>query len=202
MDKAHWLLLIFWIAYCTLHSVFADIHFKNQIQRFMGLWFKYYRPLYSIFAAITLILILWFQFSFYSWWLFKPTFFLYTVAVIIAFAGFCIMLICINKYFYELSGLQAIQHSKVKNTLQQSGLHKYVRHPLYLGTLLFIWGLFFNFPLVSNLIAVTIITTYVLIGIKLEEKKLYLEYCESYIKYSKNVPKLIPHIFTIKKGSV
>jgi protein-S-isoprenylcysteine O-methyltransferase Ste14 len=88
--------------------------------------------------------------------------------------------------------LQALQSLQAKNTLQQGGLHKYVRHPLYLGTLLFIWGLFLIFPLVNNLIAVISVTTYVLFGIKLEEKKLRLEFGESYKKYSKKVPQLIP----------
>ena len=86
----------------------------------------------------------------------------------------------------------AIQSSQVKNTLQQSGLHKYVRHPLYLGTLLFIWGLFLIFPLMSNIIAATTITMYVLIGMRLEEKKLKIQFGESYIEYVKKVPKLIP----------
>jgi methanethiol S-methyltransferase len=101
---------------------------------------------------------------------------------------------CIRKYFYELSGIQALQKDKpaITPTLQQSGLHKYVRHPIYFGTLLFVWGLFLLFPLLSNLIAASSLTVYVLIGIQLEEQKLFLEYGEEYEQYSKRVPKLIP----------
>ncbi|MDB5200337.1 MAG: hypothetical protein JWO92_2300 [Chitinophagaceae bacterium] len=93
-----------------------------------------------------------------------------------------------------MSGIQALQKDQVtvSPALQQSGLHKYVRHPLYFGTLLFVWGLFVLFPLLSNLIAAVVITVYVLIGIKLEEQKLFLEYGEEYEAYSKKVPKLIP----------
>jgi protein-S-isoprenylcysteine O-methyltransferase Ste14 len=104
------------------------------------------------------------------------------------------MVICINKYFYEMSGLQAIKNTEAKITLQQSGLHKYVRHPLYLGTLLFIGGLFLVFPLISNLIASIVITAYVLIGIRLEEKKLKHQFGDAYIEYAKRVPRLIPQI--------
>ncbi len=192
MNKEHWLLLGCWLAYCILHSVFADAGIKLQIQKAMGSAFKFYRPLYSIFAFITLVIILWFQVSIKSLVLFKPNIYIDVIAVLTASGGLYIMIICINKYFYELSGLQAIQHSDAKNTLQQSGLHKYVRHPLYSGTLLFIWSLFFLFPLMSNLIAAIIITLYVLLGIKLEEKKLVLEYGDSYIKYAKKVSMLIP----------
>jgi protein-S-isoprenylcysteine O-methyltransferase Ste14 len=156
--------------------------------------FKYYRPLYSIFAFVTLALILWFQFSFESPWLFTPVIFARLSGIIAALTGLIIMLICINKYFYEMSGLQALQNLQARNTLQQTGLHKYVRHPLYFGTLLFIWGLFLIFPLLINLIAVIVITTYVLFGVELEEKKLKLEFGEAYKEYSKKVPRLIPRI--------
>ena len=103
------------------------------------------------------------------------------------------MIICIRKYFYELSGIQALQNKPVESPgLQQKGLHKYVRHPLYFGTLLFVWGLFLLMPSISNLIADVVLTVYVLIGIRLEEQKLLLEYGEQYEQYSKKVPKLIP----------
>ena len=103
------------------------------------------------------------------------------------------MIICIKKYFYELSGIQALQKvAQQQVTLQQKGLHNYVRHPLYLGTLLFVWGLFLMFPLVSNLSACIVITAYVLIGIQLEEKKLILEFGEDYRSYKKAVPMLVP----------
>ena len=195
MNKEHWLLIILWIGYCVVHSVLAGINVKNGIEKLMGPAFKYYRPIYSVFAAITLLLILWFQFSMHSYYLFISMIFVYLPATLLAITGLIIMSICINKYFYELSGLHALQQSDVKNTLQQSGLHKYVRHPLYLGTLLFLWGLFFIFPFLNNLIAAAIITAYVLFGIRLEEKKLYLEYGESYKEYAKKVPKLIPYIY-------
>lgn len=104
------------------------------------------------------------------------------------------MIICIQKYFYDLSGIQALQKDKpaITPTLQQNGLHKLVRHPLYFGTLLFVWGLLVMFPLLSNFIAAIVLTVYVIIGIQLEEKKLLLEYGDEYVEYSKKVPKLIP----------
>lgn len=200
--NSHWLLIISWTGYCILHSFLADNRVKSHIQKFMGASFKYYRPLYSMFAVITLALLLWFQYSMQSSWLFNGTALTYLPGIIIGMAGLIMMLICINKYFYEISGLKAIQHSQIKNTLQQSGLHKYVRHPLYLGTLLFIWGLFVIFPLTSNLIAVSVITIYVMLGIRIEEKKLYLEHGETYTEYTRKVPKLIPRIYINKKGSV
>ena len=106
--------------------------------------------------------------------------------------GIIIMSICVKKYFFEMSGLQAIQNSQAKFTLQQSGLHKYVRHPLYLGTILFLIGLFFIFPLLSNFISLVVITIYVLLGIRLEEKKLISQFGSHYLEYAKKVPMLVP----------
>ena len=192
MNKEHWLLVTLWLAYCILHSVFADAGIKIHIQKAMGSSIKFYRPVYSFFSLITLVFLLGFQFSIQSLLLFKSIIYLYVAAILTGLTGLGIMIICISKYFYELSGLQAIQHSQAKNTLQQSGLHKYVRHPLYFGTLLFVWSLFVVFPSLSNLIATIIITLYTLLGISLEEKKLMLEYGDSYVDYVKKVPMLIP----------
>lgn len=77
--------------------------------------------------------------------------------------------------------------------LEQTGLHKFMRHPLYFGTLLFAWGLFLVFPYVNNLIAVLVMTGYILIGIIFEEKKLMIEFGESYRNYRQKVPMLIPY---------
>ena len=63
--------------------------------------------------------------------------------------------------------------------------YKYVRHPLYLGTLLFIWGIALLWPLAIHLLTAMIITLYTLIGTKYEEKKLLEEYGEEYAAYSK-----------------
>ena len=50
---------------------------------------------------------------------------------------------------------------------------------------------------INNLIAVLIITVYVLIGIKYEERKLLVEFGDSYRDYQLKVPKLIPHLMKI-----
>ncbi len=197
MNNAHWLLLMFWIFYSVLHSFFANEVVKTKIQKLMGNRFRYYRLCYSLFAMVTLVLLLWYQFSLQSVWIYSSGIIRYGVSIFLIAPGLIIMMICIRKYFYELSGIQAFQKAKPAATpkLQQSGLHEYVRHPLYFGTLLFVWGLFLLFPLLSNLIAALALSIYVLIGISLEEQKLLLDYGEDYLRYSKKVPKLIPKIY-------
>lgn len=194
MNAQHWLLLGLWILYCAVHSFFADHSVKQNIQKFTGSRFRYYRLCYSLFSVVTLVLLLWYQFSIKSTWLYTSV--ISYASLLLVMPGLVIMLICISKYFYEQSGIKALQKGTpaFTSTLQQKGLHKYIRHPLYFGTLLFVWGLFFLFPLLYNLIAAIAITIYVLIGIRWEEKKLLLEYGEEYRQYAGRVPKLIPKL--------
>lgn len=202
MDTQHWLLLFLWVLYGVLHSFFANVVVKQVIGRSMGNGSRYYRLCYSLFALITLLLLLWYQFNLESDWLYGSKTARFGLSVIFIIPGITIMILCIRKYFNDLSGIQSLQTKRppVTPVLQQNGLHKYIRHPLYAGTLLFVWGLFILFPLVSNLIAAAAISLYVLIGIQLEEKKLVLEYGEEYRKYSGRVPKLIPKfIHWVKK---
>lgn len=104
-----------------------------------------------------------------------------------------IMLVSIKKYFMSLSGIKTlVAEQPVANELRIDGVHKYVRHPLYLGTFLFIWGLFILYPLLSLLVANIIITVYTLIGIVFEEQKLKKEFGIAYTEYQKQVPKIIP----------
>ncbi len=193
MNKEHWALVIFWILYCVLHSFLADVSVKEKIKKLTGNTFKYYRLAYSLFAAASLIFLMWYQFSVVSSHIFLNTFIQLGVSLFLIFPGLIVMIICIKKYFYELSGIQVLKKEEQQITLQKQGLHKYVRHPLYAGTLLFVWGLFLMFPLLSNLLACLIIMVYILIGIKLEEKKLVIEFGDEYNLYAKTVPMLIPN---------
>ena len=104
------------------------------------------------------------------------------------------MYISLKKYFLLLSGIRSIYEASPAPELKVEGIHHYVRHPLYSGTILFVWGLFFIFPLLTNLIAVILLTLYVLIGIQFEEKKLLMEFGKAYSDYMENVPMLIPEI--------
>ncbi len=93
-----------------------------------------------------------------------------------------------------MSGLKTLYADEVQtgNTLIITGIHRHVRHPLYAGTFLFIWGLFILMPYTSLIISNFIITCYTLIGIRFEEEKLLREFGPHYEEYKKRVPKIIP----------
>jgi methanethiol S-methyltransferase len=100
----------------------------------------------------------------------------------------------IRKYFSKLSGIGVFVNENSPLTLEYHGIHRYIRHPLYLGTLLFIWSLLLFDPLLSNFLACMAITAYTLVGIRFEEEKLLAIYGHAYELYRCKTPRLIPNI--------
>jgi methanethiol S-methyltransferase len=189
----HTILAMLWIIYCVLHSVLASEWLKRKLRQKLNNY-KWYRLWYTIFAFVFLAGLLYYQITISTVKLFTVNGLLLITGSAIAISGLILMTICIRKYFMNLSGLRSLVTENFSNELQITGIHKYIRHPLYLGTFCFIWGLFLLLPNLSLLIVNSIITAYTLIGIELEERKLINEFGDSYVKYRSAVPKLIPFI--------
>jgi len=194
--KQHLILAVGWIFFCVLHSLLASISLKQWLAKSWGPAFKYYRLYYSLFAFISFAAILAYQIFLPSPFIFSPNLISYATGILIGVAGLAIMAVCIKKYFLSLSGLKTLFIDEVitGNKLIVTGIHRYVRHPLYSGTFLFIWGLFIFLPHTSLLISNFIITVYTLIGINFEEQKLVKEFGASYDAYKKQTPKIIPSL--------
>ena len=195
---SHMWLIIYWILYCALHSVLASSIVKRVIERYTGRYYRYYRIFYSLFASITLIVLLAYQFSFENNILIKRSAVFIIISIFFIIPGIILMSISIYKYFFHLSGIDVFfKTRRAETNLQVQGVHRYVRHPLYLGTLLLVWGLWFLWPAIHHLIACGVITLYVFAGIHWEEKKLLQSFGQQYRDYAKNVPMLWPK-FKIK----
>lgn len=159
----------------------------------LGKSFRFYRFYYSVFATVSLILIISLQIGIDSPPLWESTIAVNVFAILVGTAGIAIMLACMKKYISAISGIKAFSRKQNPATvLQTDGLHSYTRHPLYFGTLLFIWSLFLLFPLVSNLIACALISVYTVAGIHIEERKLVSEFGGRYKAYARKVPMLVP----------
>ena len=201
INSDHMYLTVFWILFCIQHSVFASVWWKRMIQKILGKSFRFYRFFYSVFATVSLVFLIYFQYNIRSSLLWTGSVFLNLIAYSSAASGILIMLVCMRKYFNFVSGINAFssQNSAV-SILKTGGMHSYTRHPLYFGTLLFIWSLFLLFPLWSNLLVCVLITAYTIIGIRIEERKLIIEFGEKYTDYSSQVPMLIPRLFSRRKN--
>ena len=196
MVKQHIVLAFGWVIFCLLHSLLASIRVKKEVAKRSGIFFKYYRLYYTVFAFVSFAAIIIYQLALSSLYIFSPNAISDTTGVILSTIGLAIMLVCIKKYFGNLSGLKTlfIDEYETGNKLVVTGIHRYVRHPLYGGTFLFIWGLFILMPYGSLLVSNLIITCYTLIGIGFEEQKLLREFGQAYEEYKKKVPKIIPSL--------
>jgi protein-S-isoprenylcysteine O-methyltransferase Ste14 len=194
MITSHIILVIAWTVYCILHSVFASSTFKQAASQRMGKQFKFYRLYYIIFAFAGLAAIIIYPFTFASYRFFVNTNTSITSGIIVTAAGLIIMSVCILKYFMQLSGIKGLIEKKTNNELMITGIHQFVRHPLYTGTFVFIWGLFIILPSLSVLIIDVITTVYTLVGLHFEEKKLEKEFGNAYKIYKQKVPMLIPRL--------
>lgn len=74
--------------------------------------------------------------------------------------------------------------------LDTSGVLGITRHPWYLAAILLIWARQLD---ASGLIVNVILTSYLIVGTYLEEKKLIREFGEKYLTYQKRVSMLMPY---------
>lgn len=192
MMTEHVLLGLSWILYGVLHSVLASTAVKKSIAGRMKDAFKYYRIAYTIFAFLGLVVLIVWMLLMESPVVFPVSGLLLSLGAFFAIAGLLLMLICIRKYFFSLSGIKTLVEETHHPELVVSGVHRYVRHPLYLGTFAFIWGLFLLLPFLSLLITNIVITVYTIVGMRFEEKKLLLAFGDAYANYMQNVRALLP----------
>jgi methanethiol S-methyltransferase len=190
----HWWLAAAWTGYCILHSVLASPWFKASVRESLGSAFRYYRPAYSVFAALSLVGILIYQFTIPTEQIVVMPGWIKLVAIPLGAIGLVFMWKSIRKYFFYLSGIDVVVNRPVESRLETGGLHRLVRHPLYFGTLTVIWCVFAWMPTFANAIACLLITLYTIIGIHIEEQKLVLEFGEAYRNYQQQVSMLLPKL--------
>ncbi len=195
MAKPYIILVLLWIIFCVLHSLFANERWKKKMQVVLKKNYKFYRIAYSFFALITLAIVVTYNFSMQSFLLWNVNIIEQVIAVVCMLSCGTIMFLFTRKFFFDLSGADVFQKKQSSRELIKTNLYKYVRHPLYSATLGFIWSIFLYSPLLSNLISCICITAYTIAGIYIEEKKLVYEFGDNYISYRSQTPMLIPKIF-------
>jgi protein-S-isoprenylcysteine O-methyltransferase Ste14 len=195
IDYDHlFMIVVGWILYFLLHSLFASILFKSLVIRHFSHVMPCYRLCFNIIAIILLIVPLWLTFS-------KPSEYLYqwhglgqwlsNILVMLAIAGFVWSL-----RFYdsqEFLGLKQLKENASsiddQESFKLSPLHRFVRHPWYFLGLVLIWSREMNLYMLTSAIMMTL---YFWIGSRLEERKLRVYYGERYQEYAEKVPALFP----------
>ncbi len=75
-------------------------------------------------------------------------------------------------------------------SLVARGAYRWMRHPMYTGSLLILWAL--PVMTLNSALFYAALTLYIVVGARWEERKLLTEYGEAYAKYRQQVPMLFP----------
>jgi len=198
----HLILALVWILYFTIHSMLASNWLKKSIKKSASKLYLFYRLAYNGIALVTLFLVLRYQQSTTAIVFLEKTLLLQIVGYSISIIGAILGYLAFKNYdTAEFLGLDFNKDPKEKkNTLSISGFNNLVRHPLYFASLLLIWGYFIANPNSNVIIMNGVISTYLIIGTKLEEQKLIKEFGQQYRDYIQQVPMLIPSFKSLKKS--
>jgi len=94
----------------------------------------------------------------------------------------------------ELAGIRSTSLSNGSNVLQVGGPYRWVRHPLYLGWVLALFG---AAQMTANRLAFAAISTaYLLVAIPWEERSLRRAFGEPYARYQRDVRwRIVPYLY-------
>ena len=102
---------------------------------------------------------------------------------------------------FDLFGLRQVWHHWRGTTppemkFRVPGMHKYVRHPIYVGWLIIFWAT--PTMTVAHLVFALMTTAYIVIAIQFEEKDLVDEFGDDYRQYQQDVGMLLPKMSDTK----
>jgi protein-S-isoprenylcysteine O-methyltransferase Ste14 len=189
------ILLFCWIIYFAIHSILANNRIKSKIYHKFPAFKKYYRIFYNLIAIIFLLPISYFSITELGHLVLENKILKYS-GIFILCIGIVLLFISFSAFnLKEFFGIEQYQEKEEKGKLVVSGMYQYVRHPLYFSIIIIFLGILCIFPSIKILCINTIVYLYLIIGSKLEEKKLIAYFGADYINYSKKVKGLVPYLY-------
>jgi protein-S-isoprenylcysteine O-methyltransferase Ste14 len=183
-----------WTLWCVVHS---SLNSEGIVRKtvVVDTWFRrYYRLLYVLFAVVSLILVWWLtpfenSISLLKW---NGIFFVVRiVATAVAVAIFYLTFRQIGLLdFLGFTALGIVRKAAVSsNQLITWGIYGRMRHPQFFAGLLLLWARdLTDTDLVINIV----LSSYLLIGSQIEERRLLKKFGEEYARYREEVPSFLP----------
>jgi protein-S-isoprenylcysteine O-methyltransferase Ste14 len=180
--------------FAVQHSVMARKPFKQWWTQFVPASVE--RSTYVLFASLALLLLFW------QWrplpgvvWQISDS----QIAAAIVSLSFLGWLLVLTSTFminhFELFGLHQVVNNLAGRTMPEPRfktplLYNFVRHPIYLGFMIAFWAT----PVMTlgHLLFAAVTTTYIFVGIFLEERDLVELFGDEYRRYRKTASMLIP----------
>jgi protein-S-isoprenylcysteine O-methyltransferase Ste14 len=180
--------------FAVQHSVMARKQFKRWWTRFVPHSIE--RSTYVLFASLALLLLFWQwrPIPGVVWHIADPK--IATAIVGLSLFGWLLVLtstFLINHF--ELFGLHQVANNLSGRALpaprfKMPLLYKLVRHPIYLGFIVAFWAA--PVMTIGHLVFATVTTTYIFVGIVLEERDMVELFGDEYRRYRDRVSMLVP----------
>ncbi len=182
-----------WLSFGAAHSVLATGAAK---QRFKSVFGAYYRLSYNLLAALHIGLVMVLGAAVLSPQPYDLEPGVAAAMTGIRVLGMVVFVLALREYdlgrFSGLSQIRAHRRGEPQpgdEPLVIQGMHRFVRHPLYLGAYLIFWGgAGDDFGLATAAWG----SLYLLIGTRHEERSLLAHYGQAYTDYKARVPAVIP----------
>ena len=195
---------LLWSAYCAFHSYLISTGFTKLLVRSLKKYYAFYRTFYVLFSLALLIPLINYTGQQDPETIITDGLALNLVRKVLV-AGSLVMFFW--AFFFNYDSLsffgirQILNFGKPKTTtpveeIKRSGLLGIMRHPMYFSLIVYLWCQTYK---LVDIVVNAVLTIYVIVGTILEEKKLVLEFGDTYVKYQQAVPMLIP--FTKAKSN-
>jgi protein-S-isoprenylcysteine O-methyltransferase Ste14 len=193
------LIALLWSGYCALHSYLISIRFTNLMTRILKNYYVFYRFSFILISIGLLVPLINLTTELDNQVIITYTYILSVVRYVLIWVS---LLLFFWAFFFNYDSLSFFGIRQMLNfgkktkvhpsgEVKKTGLLGIIRHPMYFALIIYIWCQTFT---VSAIIVNIVLTGYIIIGTKLEENKLVLEFGETYVKYQQEVPMLIPFI--------
>lgn len=176
------------VFYFVLHSWLASSKMKDLLKRWISA--RTYRLSYNVISILTLLPIIWLYIR-----KAPPPFSSNLLVTMIGMVFIIFSLFLFRKCIplYEWSSFLGLQ-DEIEPKLVNVGFLREVRHPLYLASIVMLFGACLIHLNLWSLSTLVVVIVYLLFGIQFEEKKLIDQFGNNYRQYQKQVPMLFPKL--------
>lgn len=182
------------LLYFLIHSWTASLAMKRWLAARRPHWVPYYRIAFNVLAVVLAIplLVLLFLFPGEPLWQWTGIgFWLSSALALVSAVAFVHSLKAydMDEFWGTRQVRAGSQDVHDQERFQISGYHRFVRHPWYFFLLVLLWTRDLS---TTQLTAYLMLTLYLVVGSRLEERKLIQYHGEVYRRYRKRVPGLVP----------
>jgi len=185
-----------WVSFASAHTLFARVPIQKMLEHRMGGGYRLVYNGLSIFHILIVFAIGRANLSSEPIALLSTTP-LVTALMLLKIIGLIIVLVSLTQYdLGRFSGITQLRTREnmsdgTHESFQSGGLNRWVRHPLYSGAFLLLWG---GADSAFGFWTAVWGSVYLIVGTHFEERKLLRVYGDVYRQYQLDVPRYIPKV--------